>query len=95
MGQVIWAPAALDDLDAICAFVSRDSADQAAFFVTRVMEATDRLADFPHSGRVIPEIAKPSCREVFVGFYRIMYRIEGDTVWITSVVHGARNWEAK
>ena len=95
MGQVIWSPAALDDVDAIAGYIARDSVDQAALFATRLIEATDRLPEFPMSGRVIPEIGDPSCREIFVGPYRIMYRIEEDDVWITGIVHGARNWNRR
>ena len=92
MGQIIWSPSALDDVDAIAEYIARDSVDQAALFATRLIEATDRLTDFPQSGRVIPEIANPACREIFVGQYRIMYRLENDDVWITGIVHGTRNW---
>ncbi len=92
MAPVIWAPAALKDAEDIAAYVARDSADQAALLVARLIEATDRLAEFPESGRVIPEIAHPDCREVIVGNYRVMYRLEGGQVWITGVVHGARDW---
>ncbi len=92
MGQVIWSPSALNDVDAIAEYIARDSVDQAALFATRLIEATDRLIDFPQSGRVVPEIANPSCREIFIGPYRIMYRLENDGVWITGIVHGARNW---
>jgi plasmid stabilization system protein ParE len=53
----------------------------------------DRLAEFPQSGHVIPEISSPSCREISVPPYRVMYRTEGDQVWITGVVHGARDWQ--
>ena len=94
MGQIIWAPSALDDVDAIAEYIARDSADQAALFATRLIEATDRLAEFPLSGRVIPEIGDPSCREIFVGSYRIMFRVVEDAVWITGVVHGGRDWDA-
>ena len=92
MGQVIWAPSALKDVESIADYIARDSPEQAALFVTRVLEATDRLADFPLSGRVIPEIANESCREIIYGAFRIMYRLERDEVWITAVVHGARDW---
>jgi toxin ParE1/3/4 len=92
MGQVIWSPSALEDVDSIAEYIARDSADQAALFATRLIEATDRLAEFPESGRIIPEISHPSCREILVGCYRIMYRIEGEEIWITGVVHGARDW---
>lgn len=92
MGKVIWAPSALDDINSIAQYIARDSVDQAALFVARLFEVTDRLQEFPFSGRVIPEIGNQSCREIICGYYRIMYRLEGDEVWITGVVHGARNW---
>jgi len=44
------------------------------------------------SGKVIPEIGDPECREIIYGSYRLMYRVHGEEVWVTSVVHGARNW---
>ena len=44
---------------------------------------------------MIPEIASPACREVVYGAYRLMYRIEGDEVWITGIIHGARNWKPR
>ena len=92
MAKVIWAPAALQDVDAIAEYIARDSADQAALFATRLIEVTDRLADYPESGRIIPEIASPSCREIICGAYRIMYRLEGAEAWITGIVHGAQDW---
>ncbi|TET90821.1 MAG: type II toxin-antitoxin system RelE/ParE family toxin [Desulfobacteraceae bacterium] len=92
MGQVVWAPSALDDIDAIAEYIARDSESRAALFVSRIFEITYRLQEFPLSGRVIPEIGDQSCREIIYGSYRIMYRIEGNAVWITGVVHGARDW---
>ncbi|MEN6335757.1 MAG: type II toxin-antitoxin system RelE/ParE family toxin [Phycisphaerales bacterium] len=92
MAQVIWAPSALEDIAAIAEFIARDSPEVASLFIRRLMEATDRLQEFPLSGRIIPEINDPDSREVIYGAYRIMYRVEGDEVWITGVVHGARDW---
>ena len=92
MGQVIWSPSALDDADSIAEYIARDSVDQASLFVERLIKATDRLREFPLSGRVIPEIKEERCREIVYGAYRIMYRAEGGEVWITGVVHGARDW---
>lgn len=92
MGKVIWSPSALVDVNSIAEFISRDSVDQAALFVARLLEATDRLQEYPRSGRVIPEIGDKSCREIIYGSYRIMYRLENDDAWITGIVHGARDW---
>ena len=93
MGKVIWAPSALKDIDSIAEYIARDSIDKAALFVTRLMEATDRLQELPLAGRIIPEIGNSSCREIIYGSYRIMYRIENNDVWITGIVHGARDWK--
>lgn len=93
MGIAIWAPSALDDIDSIAEYIARDSVDQAALFVTRIFEITDRLQAFPLSGRVLPEIGDKSCREIIYGTYRIMYRVEDNDIWITGVVHGTRDWK--
>jgi plasmid stabilization system protein ParE len=61
--------------------------------VERLIQATDRLQEFPRSGRIIPEIGDPTCREIIYGSFRIMYRLENDDVWITAVVHAARRWK--
>lgn len=93
MGQVVWSPSSLEDIDQVAQFIARDSSDQAALFVGRLIEATDRLPSAPLSGRIIPEIGHPDCREIIYGAYRIMYRVQGEDVWITGVVHGARDWK--
>lgn len=95
MAQVIWSPSALDDIDAIAEYIARDSIELASIFVRRLFEATDHLELFPKSGRMIPEINNPYCREVIYGAYRIMYRIEENEIWITGIIQGARNWKPK
>ncbi len=92
MGKIIWAPSALEDIESIAEYIERDSIDQSALFVSRVIEMTDQLEDFPESGRIIPEINDETCRELIYGAYRIMYRIVKREIWITGVVHGARDW---
>jgi len=92
MAKVTWAPSALDDIDSIARYIAEDSAEMASLFVRRLMEATDRLQEFPLSGRMIPEIDDRNSREVIYGAYRVMYRVEEDDVWIAGVVHGARDW---
>jgi plasmid stabilization system protein ParE len=93
MGQVIWAPSAIADIEAIAEYIARDSVDSASLVVAKVIEATGRLERFPQSGRVIPEIGSPDCREIVVGNYRVMYRLESGDVWITGAIHGATDWQ--
>ena len=95
MGKIIWSPSALKDIESIAEYISRDSSDQASLFVLRLIEMVDHLEDFPFSGRIIPEIENKSCREVIYGSYRLMYKIVKKDIWITGIVHAARNWKPK
>ena len=85
----------MGDIEAIAEYIAKDSVDRAAIFVTRIFDISDRLQEFPLSGRVIPEIGDQSCREIIYGSYRIMYQVKANDVWITGVVHGAGNWSPK
>ena len=95
MGKVIWSPTAIEDVDSIAEYIARDSIDQASLFVIRLIGSTDCLQDFPNSGRIIPEIGNPGCREIIYGSYRVMYRLYEDAVWITGIVHGSQDWRPK
>jgi len=90
MAEVRWTPQAADDLEAICLFIARDSPLVAAAFADRVLRATDRLADYPRSGRVVPELGIENIREILVGSYRVIYRVRQDIVHLLTVHHGAR-----
>jgi plasmid stabilization system protein ParE len=90
MAQVSWTRQAVDDLEAVCLFIARDSPQLAAAFADRVLRATDRLADFPQSGRKVPELGIANLRETIVGSYRLIYRARQDSVQLLTVHHGAR-----
>ena len=90
MAEVRWTPQAADDLDAIAEFISKDSPHHSSLFVLDVLQAVDRLTEFPKSGRVVPEIDDPLVREVILGSYRIIYRVRNHLVEVLTVFHGAR-----
>jgi len=92
MADVIWSPSALDDIDAIEAFIAKDSPAIASAYAGHLIAATDDLADHPGMGRIVPEVGDPGLREIIVAPYRIMYRIDQERVLIVAVVHGARDW---
>jgi addiction module RelE/StbE family toxin len=93
VAKVIWSPQALEDIKFIFDFIAKDSLDKAALFIERIIESTDRLQSFPHTGRIISEIGRDECREIIYGSYRIMYEIKNDSIRISAVVHSARNWK--
>ena len=90
MAEVRWTPQAADDLEAITNFIAADSPQYATLFAMDVLVAVERLANFPNSGRVVPELKDPAIREILFGSYRIVYRVKGDLVEVLTVYHGAR-----
>jgi toxin ParE1/3/4 len=51
----VWSPAALEDVEAIAAYISRDSTSYAAAVVKSVLDSIRYLENFPHAGRTVPE----------------------------------------
>ena len=90
MAQIRWPPQAADDLESIANFIAKDSPHYARLFVIDVVNAVDRLLEFPISGRMVPELKDKTIREMILGHYRIVYRIENETVHVLTVHHGAR-----
>ena len=91
MARLIWSPQAADDLEAACGYIARDSPGYAADFARRVVDAVAVLRRHPQVGRVVPEIADPTLREIIVGHYRVLYDyVEAGRVEVLAVHHGAR-----
>ncbi len=89
--EVIWAYAALEDLEAAAKYIHRDSPAYAASFVKQVMEASRSLCDFAERGRIVPEFKDKQIREIFVQSYRLIYRVEDTRVVIIALIHGRRD----
>ena len=90
--KLIWSPSAQLDLRDLCVFIAEDSPSAARRFVQGVFHGIERLADFPDSGRVVPELGDPDIREIIRRPCRIVYRIDRGkrTVEIVRVWHAAR-----
>ena len=92
MTRIVWTEPAVSDLDSIHAYISRDTDVYAAAVISEIFDCVDRLAHFPQSGRVVPEMDDACTREVIVGNYRVIYDTTGEAVRILSVIHGARQF---
>jgi toxin ParE1/3/4 len=90
MAQVIWAPQALDDLEAIVNHIARDAPATARRFAQKIVRRIDQLALFPASGSYVLEDGSHTYREVLQGNYRIIYRVNAKRVVIVAVYHAAR-----
>lgn len=92
MTSIRWTEQAVDDLREIRRYVERDSARYGRLVVERLYESTQRLEVFPRSGRVVPEMNVEHVRELIVGEYRIVYRIEAEAAVILTVFRSSRTF---
>ena len=90
MAEIRWTRQAANDLETITEFIAADSSHYASLFALDVLAAVERLAVFPNSGRIVPELEETDVREILFGNYRIAYRLEDNSVTILTVYHGAR-----
>ena len=85
-----WTNQAVEDLRSIRQFIERDSLQYGRLVAERLFEATTRIEQFPRSGRMIPEIGREEYRELIVGDYRIVYRLDGDAAVLLTVFRSSR-----
>jgi addiction module RelE/StbE family toxin len=88
---VDWSDFALDDLEDIKHYISKDSPFYARELIELIFTTAERLIDFPLSGREVPEAEDQTIREVIVQSYRVMYRVEPSRVLMLAVMHGSRD----
>jgi toxin ParE1/3/4 len=91
MAQVVWSNAAIDDLQRLREYFEPLLQNLLIKLVDQLIGRTRSLANFPQSGRTVPEFADPIIREVLSGNYRIVYRYEqSDRVEIVRIFHSAQ-----
>jgi toxin ParE1/3/4 len=88
--RVRFTPSARAQFLAALAYIRRDNPTAATRFRQRVEKALRRLERFPESGCVVPEFPDLPYRELFVAPHRFFYRVQGKTVWVVAVWHGAQ-----
>ncbi|MGN6305517.1 MAG: type II toxin-antitoxin system RelE/ParE family toxin [Mesorhizobium sp.] len=88
--KVEWSEDAKRDLADIAEHIALDNPRAAERMDALLSKATGRLVDFPRIGR---EGGLSGTREIHPHrHYKIVYSIDGDTIWIEAVVHTARQW---
>lgn len=88
MSDVIWSDAALANLRAIRAYIAQFNPTAARKLAAALVAAGDRLATFPHRGRLV---GKTGMRDLVTSYpYVIRNRVTGDAVEILRVRHASR-----
>ena len=88
--KVILTPQAQDDLREIVSFIARNNSSRARTFGNELIDQALSLASLPERGRVVPEIAESSVREMVHGSYRIIYEIHDKKLLVLVVTVGHR-----
>ncbi len=84
------SPASIQGLAEIEDYIALDNSAAAARLVGRLLDAAERLAEFPELGRRIPEFPSSTLRELVQHNYRIAYRITDSEVEIVAVFESHR-----
>jgi toxin ParE1/3/4 len=91
MAKVVWTLRALNDLEDIGNYISKDSIIYAKLTVEKLFDSGSLIAKNPLLGRIVPETNEKSIRERIIGNYRLIYQIRSNnSVFILTVFHSAR-----
>jgi toxin ParE1/3/4 len=88
--KVAFTPGGREQFLRVIAYILEENPTAALRFRQRAGRVLRRLEKFPESGRLIPEFPDLPYREVIVAPYRFFYRVQGPTVWVVAVWHGAQ-----
>jgi toxin ParE1/3/4 len=94
MAEVIWTEPALQELDAIAEYIALNNPAAASDLVKAVFDKTERLENFPKSGRIPPELPDSVYRELVVPPCRIFYREDEQRVFVLFVMREERQLRA-
>jgi plasmid stabilization system protein ParE len=90
---IIWSFPARQDLRLIHQYIANDSKRYATLVIQDITQKTETLLTLPKLGRVVPEIGEDNVREIGMYSYRIMYEINGDTLYIHGIIHKRRHFK--
>lgn len=87
---VIWTPEAEQDRADIWDYIAADNPGAASRMDRLFSDAAARLVEHPKMGK---PGKIPGTRELVPHeSYRLVYEIGGNTVWVLTLVHTARQW---
>jgi toxin ParE1/3/4 len=95
VSEVVWAEAALDDLDSIIAYIAADNPSAAKKVVDRIETTVDRLGRMStgRRGRVTGSYEKSVSGLPYIIAYAIQPLPHGtERIVILRVIHTARDW---
>ena len=94
--KVKWTSNAKEDLLNIVDYIKKDNLSAARKVYEQIKDKAESSNLFPLRSRVVPELLKEGItiyRELIAQPWRIMYKIENDTVYIMAIFDSRQNVE--
>ncbi len=89
--RVSFAVSAIEDLEEIREWYSeQDAPDVGERLLHEIVAQVERLAEFPESGRVVPEFGVSHLREIIHPPFRVVYRLDEGRVRVVRVWRSER-----
>lgn len=95
MRDVVGSDSALDDMDALAAYIAADDRTAAMRVLDRIEQTVENLGHAPtgRAGRVAGTYEKPVGGLPYIVAYALQPRPRGgERIVILHIIHGARNW---
>ena len=88
---ITFAASAVNDLEAIRTwYVDQQIPTVGEKLLREIISQVERLADFPESGRIVPEFGIANLREIIYSPFRIVYRFDENRVRVVRVWRSER-----
>ncbi|MRR16185.1 MAG: type II toxin-antitoxin system RelE/ParE family toxin [Deltaproteobacteria bacterium] len=88
---ITFAKSAFDDLEGIRAWYrDQQVPDAGNKLLDEIVSQVEKLADFPESGRIVPEFGIANLREIIYPPFRIVYRLDGHKIRIIRIWRSER-----
>mgnify|MGYP000679895057 FL=1 len=83
--KITWSPLAAEQVRDIASYIALDKSSVAEQWIDKMFDSVEQLIDFPKSGRVVPELQINSIRELVQGNYRVIYKIQDNSISVLTV----------
>jgi plasmid stabilization system protein ParE len=83
--KITWSPLAVEQVRDIASYIALDKPSIAVQWVDKIFFSVERLAKFPDSGRIVPEINRNEIREIVQGNYRVIYKVKPKAILVLAV----------
>jgi toxin ParE1/3/4 len=94
--RVKWTAPAREDIIEMREYISLTNPNYAVKILNKIEDHVKQLKMFPERFRFVPELEKYSYllyREMIIEYWKVIYKIENDIVYIMLVIDGRRNLE--